>query len=231
MYKYRHLFFDLDNTLWDFTENTKDTFIDLFGYFHLHSLGIKSPVVFFDAYEIHNAKLWDLYRKGKIEKGFLSKERFILTLNDFGINDEELAVSISEKYVELCPGKTKLVNGTIDTLKYLFNKYTLHIITNGFNEVQYKKMETSGLSCFFKTITTSEEAGFHKPDKRIFIYALQKMNAFPSESIMIGDDITVDILGAKEANIDQVFVNPKNIISDGYATFEVKSLKELKKIL
>ncbi|MFH0864845.1 MAG: YjjG family noncanonical pyrimidine nucleotidase [Bacteroidota bacterium] len=230
MHKYKHLFFDLDKTLWDFTENTKDTFMDMYEHFGLHSLGIVSPSVFLDTYEIHNNKLWDLYRKRKIEKVFLSKERFILTLKDFGIDDEMFAINISEKYVEWSPYKTKLIHGTIDALKYLYEKYSLHIITNGFNEIQYKKLDMSGLSCFFKTVTTSEEAGCHKPDKRIFIYALQKASAHPSESIMTGDDISVDIIGAKEAGIDQVFLNSENILSDGCATFEIKSLEDLKKI-
>ena len=230
MHKYKHLFFDLDKTLWDFTENSKDTFIDLYEHFQLHSLGIDSPSVFLDAYEIHNNRLWDLYRKGKIEKVFLSKERFIFTLKDFGIDDETFAINISEKYVEWSPYKTKLIHGTMDVLKYLFGKYSLHIITNGFDEVQFRKIEISGLSGFLKTVTTSEEAGCHKPDKRIFIHALQKAVAFPSESIMIGDDISVDITGAREAGIDQVFLNSENTLSDGCATFEVKSLEDLKKI-
>jgi putative hydrolase of the HAD superfamily len=228
MHKYKHLFFDLDKTLWDFTENTKDAFIDLYENFNLHSLGIVSPLIFLETYEIHNNKLWDLYRKGKIEKSFLSKERFFLTLKDFGINDEMYATRLSEKYIEISPQKTKLIPGTIDTLEYLFEKHTLHIITNGFDEVQYRKLDFAGLSRFFKTVTTSEEAGCHKPDKRIFIHALQKAAALPSESIMIGDDISVDILGAKEAGIDQVLLNLENILSDGCATFEIRSLKELK---
>ncbi len=230
MHKYKHLFFDLDKTLWDFTENTRDAFIDLYEHFGLHSLGIALPSFFLETYEIHNNKLWDLYRKGKIEKVFLSRERFILTLKDFGIDDEKLAINISEKYVELSPHKTRLIHGTIDALKYLVEKYSLHIITNGFDEVQYRKIDTSGLSCFFKTVTTSEEAGCHKPDKRIFTHALQKAAALPSESIMIGDDISVDIIGAKEAGIDQVFLNLENTPSDGCATFEIKSLEDLKKI-
>lgn len=230
MHKYKHLFFDLDKTLWDFTENTKDTFIDLYEHFGLHSLEIDSPSVFLDAYEIHNNRLWDLYRKGKIDKVFLNKERFILTLNDFGIDDETLAINISEKYIESSPQKTKLIHGTIDVLKYLLGKYSLHIITNGFDEVQYRKIDSSGISDFFKTVTTSEEVGCHKPEKRIFIHALQKAAALPSESIMIGDDISVDVIGAKEAGIDQVFLNSENTISDGCATFEIKSLEDLKKI-
>lgn len=231
MHRYRHIFFDLDKTLWDFTENTKDTFDELFKYFQMDSLGIPSSSIFLETYEIHNNKLWDLYRKGKVEKNFVSRERFVLTLKDFGIHDKEFAFRISEKYIEISPLKTKLIKGAIDSLEYLADNYVLHIITNGFREVQYKKLETSNLANYFKTVTTSEEAGFNKPDKRIFLFALKKANAAASECIMIGDDIGVDIIGAKDAGIDQVFVNLEDISSDISGTFEVKFLEELKRIL
>jgi putative hydrolase of the HAD superfamily len=230
MYKYTHLFFDLDKTLWDFPANALDTFADLFDFFKLQNFGIPSHLVFHTSYEVHNDRLWDLYRKGKVDKAFLNKERFDLTLKDFGISDEEFAVTLAEKYIELSPQKTKLLPGTLEILNYLSGKYQLHIITNGFDEVQYRKLEFAGLSRFFKTVTTSEEAGYHKPDTRIFKWALQKAEATASESIMIGDDISVDILGAKEAGLDQVYLNTGNSASDGCATFEIKTLAELKKI-
>lgn len=230
MHKYTHLFFDLDKTLWDFSANTTDTFAELYDLFRLQDSGISSHIKFLDKYEVHNDRLWDLYRKGKVEKAFLSKERFYLTLKDFGIDDEKFALSLSEKYIKLSPQKTKLIPGTLETLNFLSGKYQMHIITNGFEDVQYRKLEFSGLAGFFKTVTTSEEAGCHKPDKRIFILALQKAGATLSESIMIGDDISVDILGAKDAGMDQVFLNMGTIISDGFATFEIRSIGELKKI-
>lgn len=231
MNNYKHLFFDLDKTLWDFTENTKETFVDLYNIFNLKEYGVSSPFAFHKAYEIHNDKLWDLYRKGEVEKSFLTKERYIRTLKDFGIFDENLAVEFSKKYIELAPHKTKLIDGTLNVLNYLCEKkYSLHIITNGFNEVQFFKLKNSGLSEFFKTVTTSEDAGYNKPDKRVFIYALQKASAVKSESIMIGDDISVDIMGACEAGIDQVFVNLENKIPKVRATYEIKSLKELMEI-
>lgn len=230
MHKYIHAFFDLDKTLWDFDCNTTETFHDLFELYKLNSLGITDANEFLSNYQKHNNKLWDQYRKGKIEKSFLNKERFLLTLNDFDIKDEKLALRISNEYIRISPYKKKLMDGAIDILEYLYNRIQLHIITNGFEEVQHTKLKFSGLSSYFKTVTTSEEAGCHKPGLKIFSYALEKAMAIPSESIMIGDDFSVDISGAKDAGIDQVFYNLNNALIDGGATYEIKHLLELKKI-
>jgi putative hydrolase of the HAD superfamily len=231
LYKYKHIFFDLDKTLWDFTANNKDTFIDLFEQFDLKSKGVKSPELFQQKYNVHNDILWDLYRKGKVEKSFLSVERFRLTLNDFGIIDNLLAADISCEYVRLSPLKTKLIPGTIETLDYLFPKYKLHIITNGFNEVQFLKMERCGLKKYFQQVITSEDAGCNKPQKEIFLYAIEKASAVASECIMIGDDLEVDVQGAKDAGVDSVFVNLENIVHNKSINYEVKSLPELRNIL
>jgi putative hydrolase of the HAD superfamily len=231
MKQYKHIFFDLDKTLWDFTANNKDTFIDLFEQFKLESKGVKSPEFFQQKYNVHNDILWDLYRKGKVGKSFLSVERFRLTLNDFGIIDNLLAADISCEYVRLSPLKTKLIPGTIETLEYLFPKYQLHIITNGFKEVQYIKVERSGLAKYFQQIITSEEAGCNKPNIQIFLYALEKTSANASECLMIGDDLEVDVQGAKDAGMDQVFVNLENCIHNKSINYEVKSLLELKNFL
>jgi putative hydrolase of the HAD superfamily len=231
MKQYKHIFFDLDKTLWDFTANNKDTFIDLFEQFNLKSKGAESPEIFQEKYNVHNDILWDLYRKGNVEKSYLSVERFRLTLNDFGIIDNTLATNISNEYIRLSPLKTKLIPFTIETLEYLFPKYRLHIITNGFKEVQYLKVERSGLKKYFQQIITSEEAGCNKPNKQIFLYSLERTSAIASESLMIGDDLEVDILGAKDAGIDSVFVNLENIIHNKSINYEVKSLPELNEIL
>ena len=175
--------------------------------------------------------LWDLYRKGKVEKSFLSIERYRLTLNDFSIIDNELAENISSEYIRLSPLKTKLIPYTIETLEYLFTKYQLHIITNGFKEVQYLKIERSGLNKYFQHVITSEEAGCNKPNKQIFIYSFGKTSANDYESIMIGDDLEVDIQGAIDAGMDQVFLNLENCIHNKSLNYEIKSLCELRNIL
>jgi len=231
MKKYNQLFFDLDKTLWDFTENSKDTFLDIFAIYKLHEKGIPSAEIFHKIYNKHNDHLWDQYRKGLVEKSFLSLQRFILALSDFDINDRNLAEDMSKEYIRMSPLKTKLIPGTLEVLGYLSKKYSLHIITNGFNEVQYIKIEKSGLKKYFDKIITSEEAGCNKPNKNIFLYSLEKASAKANESLMIGDDIEVDILGAQDVGIDQVFLNIGNCIHKHSITYEIRSLKELINIL
>jgi putative hydrolase of the HAD superfamily len=231
MKQYKHIFFDLDKTLWDFTTNNKDTFIDLFEQFDLKSKGVDSPEIFQEKYNVHNDILWDLYRKGKVEKSFLRIERYRLTLHDFNITDNTLADNISSEYIRLSPLKTKLIPDTIETLDYLFPKYKLHIITNGFNEVQFLKMERCGLKKYFQQVITSEEAGCNKPQKEIFLFAIENASAVISECIMIGDDLEVDVQGAQDAGMDSVFVNLENIVHNKSINYEVKSLAELRNIL
>jgi putative hydrolase of the HAD superfamily len=231
MKNYKHLFFDLDKTLWDFTENSKDTFLDLFAIFKLKEKGIPSVEIFHDNYNKHNDLLWDQYRKGLVEKSFLIVQRYILTLADFNIHEENLAENMSKEYIRISPLKTKLIPHTHEVLEYLSKKYLLHIITNGFSEVQYIKIEKSGLKKYFDKIITSEEAGYAKPNKEIFLYSLNKASAIVNESLMIGDDIEVDILGAQSIGMNQVFLNLENIICSVPVTHEIISLKELMKIL
>jgi len=231
MKNYNHIFLDLDKTLWDFTANTIDTFQDLFEVFDLKNKGIESAELFHETYEVINEHLWNQYRQGLIEKDYLSLQRYILTLKEFGIADAALSENLSKEYLRLSPLKTKLIPGTHDVLEYLKEKYTLHIITNGFNEVQYVKIKQSGLDVYFDKVITSQEAGYNKPNENIFYYALNEAGATATESLMIGDDIDVDIRGASKAGIDQVFVNFENIKHDFTPTFEVFSLFELMNIL
>ena len=231
MKKYKHLFFDLDRTLWDCDENTKDTFNDIFNFYKLKHKGIPDVKIFHNTYNKHNDELWDQYRKGLVEKSFLIVQRYILTLNDFNICDDKLAENLSKDYLKISPLKTKLIPYAHEVLQYLSKKYLLHIITNGFKEVQYIKVEKSDLKKYFDKIITSEEAGCNKPNKNIFLYSLKKAEALVDESLMIGDAMDVDIIGAKSICMDQVFYNPKNISTSINATFEINSLRELIKIL
>jgi putative hydrolase of the HAD superfamily len=134
---------------------------------------------------------------------------------------------MAENYLILSPQKNLLFPHAIETLEYLKDKYQLHIITNGFIEVQYKKIKNSGIEKFFNQTITSEEAGVQKPDKFIFEFSLNKVNASPEECIMIGDDLKIDILGAKNAGIDQIFFNVDNVKHNENITFEIDSLKQI----
>lgn len=228
---YSHIFFDLDRTLWDFDRNSHETFTDIHLKYDLHGKGVRSFDEFIHNYQKINLELWDHYRKGEIKKEVLNVKRFSLTLATFGISDEYLSESIANDYVSISPTKNHLYPGTVEILEYLKGKYNLHIITNGFEEVQHRKLKNSDLNKYFTHVITSEDAGYKKPDVNIFKYALAVARAKSAESLMIGDDIEVDIQGAKAAQIDQVLVDYENIFESSAATYYINSLHELKKIL
>ncbi len=154
-----------------------------------------------------------------------------MTLNDLGNFDNILAENLSKDYIRMSPLKTNLFPDTIEVLSYLRKKYILHIITNGFSEIQGVKIKNSVLDVYFETMITSEEADVRKPDKLIFEYSLNKTGAKAEESIMVGDDLIVDILGAKAAGMDQVYFNYNNNKHNESITYEIISLKKLKTIL
>ncbi|MBN1340121.1 MAG: YjjG family noncanonical pyrimidine nucleotidase [Bacteroidales bacterium] len=229
--KYSHIFFDLDRTIYDFDKSSYHTFMELYARYDLYSRGIPSLDTFYDTYKEINAYLWELYKKGKMEKEFLNVQRFYLTLLEFGVEDRTLAAELASGYLKESPLKPFLFPHSREVLGYLKEKYTLHIITNGFEEVQADKIRANDLGKYFSTITTSEEAGVKKPFPGIFKYALGKAGAEPEESLMIGDDIEVDILGAKSAGMDQMFFNSDRIKHKEEITFEIASMKEITGIL
>ena len=229
--KYRHLFFDLDHTLWDFEENARVTLLELYNTLQLEQRGINDFDLFHKNYLVHNEKLWERYRNGFIKQEELRVKRMWLALLDFKIADETLAKQLSVQFLDLLPTRTILFPYAIEILAYLTNKkYELHLITNGFEKTQHSKLKYSGLGKYFKEVITSEGSSSLKPNKEIFDYAFEKTGANPSESIMLGDSIEVDIIGAMNAGIDQVFINHNNIAIDIKPTYVVNSLKELERI-
>ncbi|MDD5569814.1 MAG: YjjG family noncanonical pyrimidine nucleotidase [Bacteroidales bacterium] len=229
--KYKHLFFDLDRTIWDFERNSDENFAHIFEKYELSKKGIPSIEVFQEKYHIYNSMLWSLYKKGQVPKEVLKTKRFELTLLDFGINDYLMAVNIGNDYLENHTNKNYVFPDAFEVLDYLSKRYELHIITNGFDEVQFKKIVSGNLNQYFKNIITSEEAGVKKPDAKIFLTALEKANAKVEESLMIGDDIEVDIIGAGKVGMDQVLFNPAGTKHNEKITYEIKDLKELMDIL
>ncbi len=226
--KYKHIFFDLDMTLWDFETNAREAYSDIYTKFELNNRGISSIEKFLKFYLVHNDKLWDQYRKGEIEKEFLRSRRFELTLLDFGIDDPLLAEDIGMEYITISPLKTNLFPNAHEILNYLKPKYPLYIITNGFEEVQFTKLKYSKLDDYFQFVVTSEEAGCKKPDAGIFKFALQKAGATAGESLMIGDDQEVDVAGAIKVGMDGIFFNPKKVSCNGFSHVEINNLIELK---
>ena len=229
--KYKHVFFDLDRTLWDFDAAAEVAFERIYDQYNLKSLGIPSAHEFHEVYHPLNERLWELYREDKITKDDLNRTRFLKPLEHYGIHDVELADHLSEDYVYWSPRIVRLVPGTMELLDYLKPKYHLHLITNGFQEVQHTKLSGSGLEPYFETLTVSEEVGVKKPNPEIFRYALRKAHATAEESLMIGDEMAVDIDGARAAGMDQIFFNVKGEHVVGERSFEVRSLIAIKEIL
>ena len=228
---YKHIFFDLDRTLWDFDAAAEVAFERIYDKYDLKNLDIPSAHEFHEVYHPLNEQLWVLYRADQITKEDLNRTRFLKPLEHYGIHDVELADHLSEDYVYWSPRIVRLVPGTMELLNYLKPKYHLHLITNGFQEVQHTKLSGSGMEPYFETLTVSEEVGVKKPNPEIFRYALRKANATAEESLMIGDEMAVDIDGARAAGMDQILFNPSGQPVEGERTFEVQRLLEIMKIL
>ncbi|MFI5186799.1 MAG: YjjG family noncanonical pyrimidine nucleotidase [Chitinophagales bacterium] len=230
--KYKHLFFDLDHTLWDFEANARATLLELHAALQLEERGINDFELFHKNYLMHNEKLWERYRNGYIKQEELRVKRMWLALLDFKIADEGLAKEMSVRFLDLLPTRTILFPYAKEILQYLKDKqYILHLLTNGFEKTQHNKLMYAGLKPFFNEVITSEGSGSLKPNKAIFEFAFQKCSAGADESIMIGDSIEVDIVGAMNAGIDQVYVNHLGIEPTIKPTYTIHSLKELEEIL
>ena len=227
MKRYKHIFFDLDETLWDFRRNSIETLGDIYVQFRLQDKGLEENR-FYERYHFHNSYYWDLFRKGGIGREELRMVRWSTTLREFEIFNELLAKEISERYLEILPTKANLYEDALDVLGYLKSKYSLHIITNGFEEIQFKKLRHSGIASYFKYVITSEMAGSQKPNREIFKYAFDKANSTVSDSIFIGDSIEADIQGAKSVGLDHVLFNPERVMHNEMVMHEIHALRELK---
>jgi len=228
---YKDLFFDLDHTIWDFELNSKETLWDLHQKYALEAKGINNFDEFYNIYSVHNHRLWDRYSKGFIKQEELRWKRMYLSLLDYKIADEALSKEISLDYLTILPNKKNLFPYTIEILEYLKNKdYTMHLITNGFESVQFKKIKNSNLADYFTEVITSEASNSLKPNKEIFEYALKISNAQLETSIMIGDNESADIQGAINAGMDSIFVNHLQIQPTVPATHTIIHLKELENI-
>jgi putative hydrolase of the HAD superfamily len=227
---YKHVFIDLDDTIWDFHANAKLSLQEVYENRNLNRY-FEDFEHFFIIYAKRNLELWEMYGKGEISKEFLMVERFRHPLALMGVDNDELAIQIGDEFLDILPTKTMLVPYAIELLDYLFPKYSLTIISNGFVEVQYKKLRSSNIEHYFSHIVLSEAAGALKPDKRIFEYALELNNAIASETVMIGDSYAADIVGARNAGIDHIYLTQQHDSKQINATYLVKSLDELIRIL
>jgi putative hydrolase of the HAD superfamily len=229
--KYKHLFFDLDHTLWDFERNSAATLATLFRQYNLADRGITDFEYFRSTYEQHNERLWERYRTGLIRREELRWKRMWLTLIDCKIGDNKLAHALAEHYLALLPQQGILMPYALDILQHCRQRnYRIHLITNGFEQTQLKKLETSGIRHFFEQVITSESSDSLKPHPEIFDYALKSSGAALHESIIIGDTLEADILGGINYGMDQVYYNPYRKPHGHQPTYEVSCLSELKGI-
>jgi putative hydrolase of the HAD superfamily len=223
----KHIFFDLDHTLWDFDKNAQETLHELYLQYQLEQIGLASADEFIATYTENNHQLWAEYHVGKITKETLRAERFSRTFLQLGVEPEKIPHQFEDDYVRLTPTKTHLFLGSEKVLAYLQQKYVLHIISNGFKESTLIKMEVSGLNPYFTNVIISEDVGVNKPHKAIFEYALDKAGAQLHESIMIGDSIEADIRGAQAFGMKAIYFNPlqKELPED--VQWQITHLEEL----
>ncbi|CAI8407649.1 MAG: Pyrimidine 5'-nucleotidase YjjG [Flavobacterium sp. SCGC AAA160-P02] len=226
--KITHIFFDLDHTLWDFEKNSALTFQEILSASNI-TINIDE---FLQTYIPINLKYWKKYREDKIVKKDLKYIRLKETFDQLDYFVDDITIHhLSEEYIVNLPNHNHLFEGTFEILEYLQNKYQLHIITNGFEEVQNKKMQKSGIRKFFNEVITSEAVGVKKPNPKVFNYALNKVNTTASSSVMIGDNLEADILGAIKCGIKAIHFNSENIQAIPREITSINHLLEIKKYL
>ncbi|MBC7614630.1 MAG: noncanonical pyrimidine nucleotidase, YjjG family [Pedobacter sp.] len=223
----KHIFFDLDHTIWDFDRNAQETLLELYEVHQLKALGLHSAKEFIERYTENNHRLWAKYHLGEISKETLRDERFRKTFLEMGVKPDLVPSQFEEDYVNMSPTKTNLFEGAVEVLGYLQQKYTLHIISNGFKETTLTKMRVSKLNPYFANVIISEDVGVNKPNPTIFQYALDKAGADKGESIMIGDSLEADIRGAQDFGITAIFFNPLNIPQPAEVKWQINHLNEL----
>ncbi len=223
----KHVFFDLDHTLWDFERNSAEAFKTIFQRNNVE-LNLEE---FLSVYKPINERYWKLYREERISKPKLRYGRLNDAFNAVSHKvTDELINTLAIQYIEHLPDHNALFQGTIQVLDYLSPKYALHIITNGFNEVQHLKLSRSNIARYFDQVITSESVGVKKPNPKIFNHALERAQATPNESLMIGDSVEADVLGALKVNMKAIHFNHDNRAVEKHIT-SINKLEELRHFL
>lgn len=226
--KIQHIFFDLDNTLWDHRRNAYLTIKQLF---EKEEIALKYGIDFEEFHSVYheiNEKLWEDIRDGIIDKGYLRKHRFYDTFKSFNVDDEQLSLYFEEHFLDKILNYNELVEGAVYILDYLkAKKYTLHIISNGFKEVTERKCILSGIAPYFQTITSADTVGVRKPRPEIFEYSLKLAGASKEKSVLIGDDWIADVVGAKNFGMDVIFFD---VLNENKQEEDLKVIKHLLQI-
>lgn len=228
----RTVFVDLDDTLWDFTANSKVAMREVYYRYGLERQC--SYDRFIECYLRHNAELWDLYHHGKISKEFLVSERFRIVFEECGMSfpDENFPVLFNAEYLETIVKCDKLVDGAIDLLSRLTERGDVHVLSNGFKNLQYRKLRSGGIERYISQLILSDDIGVTKPDRRLFDYALQKVGGNADTTVMIGDNYDADILGANNAGWHTIYFDRNGLDPQpNVADLTVSNLRDILKYL
>lgn len=230
--EYRSIFIDLDDTLWAFTENARDTFEEMYHQYRFERY-FQSFDHFMELYVPKNLELWDLYGRHEISKDELNARRFSYPLFQVGVDDPALVKAYSDGFFAAIPYKRKLMPHAMEALEYLSGKYRLYILSNGFRELQEQKMRSAGILHYFRKIVLSEDIGAHKPFPAIFNFAMSAIQSEFRTSLMIGDNWKNDVAGARDVGMGQGYYCPdaEPSVLDFQPTFLLRDWKEIKKVL
>jgi putative hydrolase of the HAD superfamily len=224
----KHIIFDLDHTLWDFNRNSRETLIFLFSEYQLDQLLSTSFEDLLKVYYRVTNKLWAAYDKKEVSKSELRRQRLPQVFAHFDYINKTLAEQVESHYLSICPNKPHLIKGAIEVLNQLKKQnYPLYLLTNGFVDIQHKKITASAITHYFDLIVTSECSGFSKPDRRAFFHLLDQINATPKECLMIGDNLVSDIEGSSAIGMKNIFYNPEKTKHQTLPTFEISELEEI----
>lgn len=229
--QYKNLFFDLDDTLWAFSLNARDTFEEMYLKYRYDRF-FDSFQHFYALYQRRNVELWEEYGNGQVTKEELNRQRFLYPLQAVGAEDAALAKSFSDNFFAVIPTKSRLMPHAREVLEYLSPRYNLYILSNGFQELQCHKMRSSGIDGFFRKVVLSDDIGVLKPWPEIFHFALSATQSELRDSLMIGDSWENDITGAKRVGMHQAYYNAAGKTDLPFQpTYQLSDLKELMQIL
>jgi putative hydrolase of the HAD superfamily len=231
MQRYKNLFIDLDDTIYDFSGASRESFRETYDLLHYERY-FDSFEHYLSLYEPYNLELWRIYGEGKITKEELNRRRYSHPLECVGVNDQQLADTFCREALGRIPTKGPLMPGALELLEYLRPKYNMYILSNGFKELQSRKMRTAGIDGYFDALILSEDIGINKPNRELYEYALGRTGSKLNESLMIGDMFDTDIVGAANIGMEQMYYNPKEKKGHAFSpTYEVTHLLQIKEIL